>query len=208
MPLPDKAVAAGGSHRRLEELERQLIERDNALSEAWTCIAALEAEAIALRSRLDQIASLAAGPASLTPTMTAVTSSAVPLTPPPAPTPKAQNVRREGQAPDALHPAARKLLAALAQHAPARFTWGQAATLAGLKPSGGHYNAGRKQLRDQNLVGEVDNIVAVKLTVCVSRAKCHQPRQVPRSAWLCGVPVSQARRPRCCAPSRPRASAM
>ena len=35
---------------------------------------------------------------------------------------------------DSLHSAARKLLIALAQHAPARFTWGQAATLAGLKP--------------------------------------------------------------------------
>jgi hypothetical protein len=39
------------------------------------------------------------------------------------------------------HPAARKLLAALAQHAPARFAWGQAATLAGLRPSAGHSNA-------------------------------------------------------------------
>ena len=47
-----------------------------------------------------------------------------------------------------LHPAARKLLIALAQHAPARFTWGQAATLAGLKPTGGHFNAGRKSLRE------------------------------------------------------------
>jgi hypothetical protein len=65
------------------------------------------------------------------------------------------------QATEVLHPAARKLLAALAQHSPARFTWGQAATLAGLKPSGGHYNAGRKQLRDQTLVEEVDNLVAV-----------------------------------------------
>ena len=37
---------------------------------------------------------------------------------------------------------------------PARFTWGQAATLAGLKHSGGHYNAGRKQLRDLGLVEE------------------------------------------------------
>jgi len=59
-----------------------------------------------------------------------------------------------------LHPAARKLLAALAQHAPARFTWGQAATLAGLKAAGGHYNAGRKQLRDLDLVEEAGNLVA------------------------------------------------
>ena len=60
----------------------------------------------------------------------------------------------------ALHPAARKLLAALARHAPGSFTWGQAATLAGLKPTGGHYNAGRKKLRDRGLVDEVAGLVA------------------------------------------------
>jgi hypothetical protein len=57
-----------------------------------------------------------------------------------------------------LHPAAQKLLTALAQHAPARFTWGQAATLAGLKPSG-HFNAGRKELRDAGYVAETDGLV-------------------------------------------------
>jgi hypothetical protein len=68
---------------------------------------------------------------------------------------------------DELHPAARKLLAALAQHAPARFTWAQAATLAGLKPSGGHYNAGRKALRHAVYVDEAGDrvtIVAAGLT--------------------------------------------
>jgi len=53
------------------------------------------------------------------------------------------------------------LLAALAQHAPARFTWGQAATLAGLKAEGGHYNTGRKQLRDLGIVAETADLVAV-----------------------------------------------
>ena len=48
---------------------------------------------------------------------------------------------------EGLHRAARKLLLALAQHAPARFTWGQVATLAGLKPSGGHFNAGAQEPR-------------------------------------------------------------
>jgi hypothetical protein len=62
---------------------------------------------------------------------------------------------------DDLHPAACKLLAALAQHAPARFTWGQAATLAGLKPSGGHYNAGRKALRDAGYIEEASDLVSV-----------------------------------------------
>ena len=64
----------------------------------------------------------------------------------------------------ALHPAARKLLLALAQHAPAKFTWGQTATLAGLKPSGGHYNAGRKELRDRGLVDEDGDRVSASAT--------------------------------------------
>jgi len=73
----------------------------------------------------------------------------------------------------ALHPAARKLLIALAQHTPARFTWGQAATLAGLKPSGGHYNAGRKQLRDLGLVEEATDLVTA------SPAGQHAAGEVP-----------------------------
>jgi hypothetical protein len=59
----------------------------------------------------------------------------------------------------ALHPAARKLLSAAARHAPARFTWGQLATLAGLKPSGGHFNAGRKDLRALGYVAESNGLV-------------------------------------------------
>ena len=59
-----------------------------------------------------------------------------------------------------IHPAARKLLTALAQHAPARFTWGQAATLAGLKPSGGHFNSGRSELRAAGYVVEANGLVA------------------------------------------------
>lgn len=60
---------------------------------------------------------------------------------------------------DSIHVAARKLLTALAQHAPARFTWGQAATLAGLKPSGGHFNSGRKYLRAARYVAETNGLV-------------------------------------------------
>src|SRR6516165_3519619 len=56
--------------------------------------------------------------------------------------------------PDALHPAARELLSAAARHAPARFTWGQLATLAGFKPSGGHFNAGCKDLHALSYVAE------------------------------------------------------
>jgi hypothetical protein len=62
---------------------------------------------------------------------------------------------------DALHPAARKLLSAAARHAPARFTWGQLATLAGLKPSGGHFNAGRKDLRALGYVAESSGLVMI-----------------------------------------------
>ena len=58
-----------------------------------------------------------------------------------------------------IHPAARKLLTALAQHAPARFTWGQTATLAGLKPSGGHFNSGREDLRAAGYVAEANGLV-------------------------------------------------
>ena len=60
-----------------------------------------------------------------------------------------------------MHPAARKLLAAAAQHAPGRFTWGQLATLAGLKPSGGHFNSGRKALRDAGYIAETNDLVEV-----------------------------------------------
>lgn len=63
-----------------------------------------------------------------------------------------------------LHPAARKLLASLAQHAPARFTWGQVATLAVLKRAGGYYNAGRKQLRDLGMFEEMMDLVTVSST--------------------------------------------
>jgi hypothetical protein len=58
-----------------------------------------------------------------------------------------------------IHPAARKLLTALAQHAPAQFTWSQAATLAGLKSSGGHFNSGRKDLRAKGYVAETNGLV-------------------------------------------------
>jgi hypothetical protein len=59
-----------------------------------------------------------------------------------------------------LHPAGRKLLVPLAQHAPGRFSWGQGATLAELKPSGGHFNAGRKSLRESGYLTEVNELIA------------------------------------------------
>jgi len=171
-PGPDRDVAAGGGRRKLTELEHQLTERDRLLTAAQARIVALEAEATALRSRLGYIASLAAEAGSLASPTAQDAALPLPLPSPPAPAsktpdslpaarPDAERSPLEAEGTGALHPAARKLLTALAQHAPARFTWGQAATLAGLKPSGGHYNAGRKQLRDMGFVDETSDLVAV-----------------------------------------------
>ncbi|MBV8578365.1 MAG: hypothetical protein JOZ58_25440 [Acetobacteraceae bacterium] len=165
-----KNAIAGGSVPRMAELEHQLAERHRLLAAAQARIAALEAEATALRSRLDRIVSLATEGAHpvAPPVPQAARSSPPPATVAPKPASVTAARPRAGRpAADAeegngtLHPAARKLLTAFAQHAPARFTWGQAATLAGLKPSGGHYNAGRKQLRDMGLVEEIANLVTV-----------------------------------------------
>ena len=146
-------TAAEGSRRKLTELERQL-------TAAQARIGALETEATAMRARLSQIASMAAGAATHPMPLSAPLASKTPIARPAA-QPEADRAPVEVVENGALHPAARKLLAALAQHTPARFTWGQAATLAGLKPSGGHYNAGRKQLRDMGLVDEAADLVTV-----------------------------------------------
>jgi hypothetical protein len=132
------------------------------LAAARARITALEANNRELHSRLAKIAALAAG-AIRTPVDAAEIAA--------APQPKilgAKPVRPSGagasHSPTAsgkgIHPAARKLLTALAQHAPARFTWGQAATLAGLKPSGGHFNSGRKDLRAAGYIVEANGLVA------------------------------------------------
>ena len=160
----------GGSRRGLTELEHQLAERDRLLTAAQARIVALEAEATALRSRLGQIASLASEAPPLGSPAMPDTARPVPLPSSPASknpasvrsaSPDVERPPAQADGHGALHPAARKLLGALAQHAPARFTWGQVATLAGLKPSGGHYNAGRKQLRDLGLAEEATDLVAV-----------------------------------------------
>jgi len=162
-------TAAGGGRAQLAGLRQQLMERDRQLTAAQGRIAGLEAEAAALHARLGQIAALATGAVSaLSPPEPIVERT--PVLPRASRTSEAGTpiaaARLEGERPSdpmegdgALHPAARKLLTALAQHAPARFTWGQAATLARLKPSGGHYNAGRKQLRDLGLVAEAADLV-------------------------------------------------
>jgi len=146
-----------GDASRHAQLEQEL-------AAARAHIAVLEEENRELRSRLAEISALAAG---------VVPAPVVdPVIPAFAGTkgPRSRTVKVERPprvvAPDSpevsgtsIHPAARKLLTALAQHAPARFTWGQAATLAGLKPSGGHFNSGRKDLRAAGYVAETNGLV-------------------------------------------------
>lgn len=145
------------------------------LTTAQARVAALEAELTRLQARLGQIAILAADAAADAPQPARSLRSDRAPGPPTSGTPVASGMERqqagsagaEARPSDpgsALHPAARKLLAALAQRAPARFTWGQAATLAGLKAAGGHFNAGRKQLRALGLVEEAADLVAASPT--------------------------------------------
>lgn len=71
---------------------------------------------------------------------------------PPAPKPKTETG-------GALHSAAAKILAVLAQTSPARWTWSQAAVLAGIKARGGHFNAGRQQLRAEGYIEEQSDLI-------------------------------------------------
>ena len=145
-PQPDR--------RRDTDLERQI-------AAAQIRIVALEQENRDLRSRLAGIASLVAGtPVQPPPDHQPPPHQHPPLTnlkprrsPPAAVTPETAPSDQK------LHPAARKLLAAAAQHAPAQFTWSQLATLAGLTPSGGHFNAGRKDLRAFGYIAEDNGLV-------------------------------------------------
>lgn len=142
--------------QRQTQLEREL-------AEAMTLIADLEQQNHALAARIAQIAALA--------TDQAMPSGDAPAAKPRAnigikparplqiasPAPAATDAA--GAAGDGIHPAAHKLLMTAAQHAPGRFTWGQLATLAGLKPSGGHFNAGRKSLRESGYIVEEKELV-------------------------------------------------
>jgi hypothetical protein len=138
---------------------RQLSKLEIELDAARQRIAELEQENRDLVGRLEQIVALAfrpfgsAEPATVVEPRPAAQPSAAPRPRPRAPTGHGADRDIQG--------AGRKLLIAAAQHAPARFTWGQLATLAGLKPSGGHFNAGRKQLRQRGYVDENNNLVGV-----------------------------------------------
>lgn len=162
-------AGAGRGRAETTRLREQLAERELELDAAHQRITELETGAAAMQERLDRIAALSAGIEKGEPSAMTVPDLPAPATVPattngprrrPARASAASPVVKDGKSNPALHPAARKLLAALAQHAPGRFTWGQAATLAGLKPSGGHFNAGRKELRDAGLVNEAADLVA------------------------------------------------
>jgi uncharacterized protein len=156
-------AAAGGEDSGKPNEDRSARTRlEQELAAARARIAALEENNRELHSRLAKIAALAAGAI-----RTPVDAAEIAADPQPK-IPGAKPVRpsRVGtyDSPMAsgygIHPAARKLLTALAQHAPARFSWSQAATLAGLKPSGGHFNSGRKDLRAAGYVVETNGLVA------------------------------------------------
>jgi hypothetical protein len=149
--MPDVEKPASDP-RRFAELEREL-------AAARQRIASLEQENHDLTARLDDIAALAtvAIPRPANRPSPAKQPPKVQLKPVP---PSMVAGRPTSVIGDGNHPAARKLLIAAAQHAPGRFTWGQLATLAGLKPSGGHFNAGRKSLRDAGFVSESSDLVS------------------------------------------------
>jgi len=107
-----------------------------------------------------------------------------------------------------IHPAARKLLTALAQHAPARFTWGQAATLAGLKPSGGHFNSGRKDLRAAGYVAEMNGLVTLTPDGLKAAGGVLPAPSTPPTGWPCGAAAFRHRRLRCYEHLRRKASAI
>jgi hypothetical protein len=156
------ALAAAGPRKSKEEgtCNAQLAHE---LAAATAQIAALEENNRELISRLDAIKALATGAARAPIHATETAAGPRPNTSD-AKAVQPQRVATSDSpaaAGNDIHPAARKLLTALAQHAPARFTWGQAATLAGLKPSGGHFNSGRKDLRAAAYIAETNGLVTV-----------------------------------------------
>ncbi len=129
------------------------------LAAARARIESLEQKTHDLSARLERIAALAAGPVPMADDAASAEPRGKIEAKPVRPLSVVTSDAAAGSG-ESLHPAARKLLVALAQHAPARFTWGQAATLAGLKPSGGHFNAGRKSLRESGYIDEANDLLS------------------------------------------------
>jgi hypothetical protein len=140
--------------------DRRQVQLEREMAAAKARIELLEQENRALNSRLAEIAALAAGAAPAIVDDASHTASQPKIASKPARPLRVVTSNVPAASGDNLHPAARKLLLALAQHVPARFTWGQAATLAGLKPSGGHFNAGRKSLRESGYIEETNDLLS------------------------------------------------
>ena len=153
-PADPRTVGDPSRHAQLEQ----------ELAAASATIALLEEDNRELKSRLTEISALAAS-AVRAPAVDAVVTAFAETKGPRSRIVKPERPMRvvNSGTPAAsgasIHPAARKLLTALAQQTPARFTWGQAATLAGLKPSGGHFNSRRKDLRAAGYVAETNGLV-------------------------------------------------
>jgi hypothetical protein len=149
-------VEAEDSKKPKKDDRQVQLERELAAAKAR--IELLERENRELNARLAEIATLAAGTAALRDATSRVDRQKTePAKPPPL---RIVSPASTETSANELHPAARKLLIAAAQHAPGQFTWGQLAMLAGLKPSGGHFNAGRKELREAGCIAEANGLVA------------------------------------------------
>jgi hypothetical protein len=191
-PKSQPRTASGEDRRRHAQLEQEL-------AAAKARVETLEQENRELTARLERIAALAAGPVPV------ADDAALPEQP--RAKMKAKPVRRlrvvtsnaAAASGDSVHPAGRKLLIALAQHAPARFTWGQAATLAGLKPSGGHFNAGRKSLRESGYIEEANDLLVATPVGLKAAGEVHHRRQHRPNGWLWGAIGCRRQHPKCCA---------
>jgi hypothetical protein len=143
------AVAMDHHAAKIEEFEEKLTVAD-------VRIASLESVNAALRSRLVRIGELVGG-------ITEPSGSGTSIVPAEVKTPKAlRSSGKKSATPldGKLHPASQKMLLTIAKHHPAKFTWGQIATLTGLKASGGYYNSGRSGLRDLGYVVEGNDLVS------------------------------------------------
>ena len=146
LSLPGAEVDRPRRDRADPELERQAYERGLA-----------EGERLGFAKGFDAARSAAAGAIrALAPTPEQLSCESPPVARPREPS------RRSAPAGEGvLNSAARKMLAVLDTRPPIKRSWTQVATLAGLRASGGHFNAGRKALRDQALVTEDGPLVAI-----------------------------------------------
>lgn len=160
-----KSVAhrLSGENETLRQLRGQL-ETANDETARWRRIAEHHASALeALRQQIG--AALAAFPSAgvaqpverLPSKQEVAGSTPVPRSKPAARAPKASS-----EPPDpmtSLNPTAQAIRDLLERMNPARVSWAQAAAMVGRKPSGGNFNAARKQLRESGLIAEEGDLI-------------------------------------------------